>query len=86
LNATLSPALAGTGFGLNDVAPTAELIVTVTVGPEEPGAGVEGEEGDDELPQPQVMMAAPARAIAVPDKSEERMSTSSQKVMRLDAF
>jgi hypothetical protein len=80
LNATVSPALAGTGFGANDAAPTELMMLTVTVGPVD-GFDVDpdGAAGEDELPpQPHMMMTAPATASAVPDRIEDRMLTSSR--------
>jgi hypothetical protein len=73
----VSPLVTGTGFGLNDELPTADEIVTVTLGPAAPG--VDGADGEEEPPpQPHISRTAPPIATAVPESNEERMLVSSK--------
>jgi hypothetical protein len=79
LKAIVLPAVAGTGFGLNDAAPTADAMFTVTFGALVPGVVFEGADGDEEPPpQPHMMRTAPATAMADPESNEDRMLYSSK--------
>jgi hypothetical protein len=62
----------GTGFGVNDAAPTADVMLTVTVGPDGDG-GVDGDEGEDDPPPHPHRTRAPTTANAAPDTNEDRM-------------
>jgi hypothetical protein len=62
---------------VNDAGPAADVIDTVTVGPEGPGVDVLGAAGLDDPPQLHINNAPP-RAKAVPESNETRMLSSSR--------
>jgi hypothetical protein len=73
LNATVCPADAGTGFGLNEFGPSEKApMFTVMFGPLDPVPGDVGVEPPDEPPQ-LIISKAPATPNAAPDSSGVRM-------------